>query len=34
MKKEEIEKTLALHKLYLCGKGGERADLRSADLQA
>ena len=33
MKKEEIEKTLALHKLYLCGKGGERADLRGAYLR-
>ena len=38
MKKEEIEKTLALHKLYLCGKGGKRAvfyraDLRGADLR-
>lgn len=33
MKKEEIEKTLALHKLYLCGKGGKRADLHGADLR-
>ena len=33
MKKEEIEKTLALHELWLCGKGGKRADLSCEDLR-
>ena len=33
MKKEEIKKTLALHKLWLWGKGGKRADLICEDLR-